>query len=172
MPRRTILVLAALATSGLLAACGSSSSGTSTAANSASATRTSNRATLGACLRKHGVAFPAAGTPPAGATPGGNGAPPSGFPGAGAGSSRVQAALKACRASLPPGPRAGGVSRQGIQTYVACVRQHGYSLPNPNLSGTGSVFPASIRSNPKFLAASRACQSLLGGPPGGAPAGA
>jgi hypothetical protein len=41
------------------------------------------------------------------------------------------------------------------------VRQHGYSLPNPNFSGHGPVFPASIRSNPKFESASRPCQRLL-----------
>jgi hypothetical protein len=41
------------------------------------------------------------------------------------------------------------------------VRQHGYNLPSPNLSGKGAVFPSTIRSNPAFQAASRACQSLL-----------
>jgi hypothetical protein len=42
------------------------------------------------------------------------------------------------------------------------VRQHGYpEMPNPNFSGKGSVFPANIRTNPKFQAASRSCQSIL-----------
>ena len=41
------------------------------------------------------------------------------------------------------------------------MRQHGYNLPNPNFSGKGSVFPSNIRTNPKFLAASKACQSIL-----------
>ncbi len=44
---------------------------------------------------------------------------------------------------------------------MTCVRQHGYNLPSPNFSGKGPVFPANIRSNAKFQAASRACQSLL-----------
>jgi hypothetical protein len=57
---------------------------------------------------------------------------------------------------------------------VACVRQHGFNMPNPNFSGKGSVFPPSIRSDPKFASASRACATLLrprtpsgGVPPGG-----
>ncbi len=48
-----------------------------------------------------------------------------------------------------------------MNAYVACVRQHGYNLPKPNFSGKGPVFPANIRSNPKFQTASKACQSLL-----------
>jgi hypothetical protein len=34
-------------------------------------------------------------------------------------------------------------------------------MPKPNFSGKGPVFPASIRTNPKFVAASKACASLL-----------
>jgi len=55
---------------------------------------------------------------------------------------------------------------------MTCVRQHGYSLPKPNFSGKGAVFPASVQSNPKFKSANRTCQSLLrpsgspGSPPG------
>jgi hypothetical protein len=59
---------------------------------------------------------------------------------------------------------------------VACVRRNGFALPNPNLSGNGPVFSSSQVSptNPKFLAASRPCASLLqfqpngGAPPSGA----
>jgi hypothetical protein len=54
------------------------------------------------------------------------------------------------------------LTHPAIQKYVACVRTHGYpSMPAPNFFGKGSVFPAKIRSDPKFQAASRACQSLL-----------
>jgi hypothetical protein len=41
------------------------------------------------------------------------------------------------------------------------VNSHGYKLPQPNFSGNGPVFPASIRSNRKFQAASQQCQTLL-----------
>ena len=181
---RGLILFALIAPTALLTACGSSAGSKSSSSASASATGTGNRAALVACLRKHGVNLPAgggassggapgAGTPPTGnggAPPAGGagGAPPSGFPGGGAGGSKFQAAFKACGAKFPSrGPGAGNFSRQNIQRYVTCVRQHGYHLPNPNFSGKGSVFPASVRSNSKFQSASRACQSLLrpaGGP--------
>lgn len=72
--------------------------------------------------------------------------------------------MKACGANFrfrAGGHFAGRISHQAIDKYVACVRQHGYNLPAPNFSGKGSIFPANIRSNPKFVAASRSCQSLL-----------
>lgn len=79
---------------------------------------------------------------------------------------KLQAAFQACGARSGFGAGGGGsrrrLSRTAITKYVACVRQHGYNLPNPNFSGTGPVFPANIRGNAKFQAASRACQSLLG----------
>jgi hypothetical protein len=127
---------------------------------------------------------PGSGGPPAGAPPSGSGAPPAdgsgappgagapaGFPGAGAGSSKFRAALKACGATFRAGGRSPGFGRQTIQKYVTCVRQHGYKLPNPNLSGTGPVFPSSIRTNAKFQAASKACQSLLAPTAGNASGG-
>jgi hypothetical protein len=45
--------------------------------------------------------------------------------------------------------------------YVACVRKHGYRLPNPNFSGHGAVFSQKIQTNPKFKTASKSCQNLL-----------
>jgi hypothetical protein len=44
-------------------------------------------------------------------------------------------------------------------------------MPAPNFSGKGAVFPANIRSNAKFQAASRACQNLLVPPRGGTTTG-
>ncbi len=177
--RRALLALAALATSALIGACGSSSSSStssSTAAASASSGSGTNRAALMACLRKHGITLPSGagapgggapggGAPPAGAPSGGSGAPasgspPSGVPG-GANGAKLQAAFKACGANFPARRNGAAVPRQTIQKYVTCVRQHGYQLPNPNFSGNGPVFPASIRSNAKFKTASRACQNLL-----------
>jgi hypothetical protein len=169
--RRGLLPLALLALCALLSACGSNSSSKTSSSASASAKTGGNRAALVACLRKHGVNLPASGGAPGGGAPGAGGgtppgasggAPPSGFPGGSAGGSKFRAAFKACGANFPAGrPGSGGFSRQNIQKYVTCVRQHGYQLPNPNFSGSGSVFPANVRSNAKFQAASRACQSLL-----------
>lgn len=177
---RTTLIVLSVAV--LVAACASSTSSSSTSA-AASGSSTASRPAIAACLRKHGINFPAgrrpdggtppsgtpgagSATPPAGAPPAG--APPSGFPGGAAGGSKFRAALKACGANLPAGRRPAQFSRQRIQKYVTCVHQHGYDLPNPNLSGNGPVFPSKIRSNAKFQAASKACQSLLAPPqPGG-----
>jgi hypothetical protein len=166
--RRVLLALAALATTGLIAACGSSSSNSSSKTTSSTSTASAgsgsgtNREALTACLRKHGITLPAgAGAP-------GGGAPPSAFPGAGAGGAKLQAAFKACGANFPARRSGAALQRQTVQKYVTCVRQHGYQLPNPNFSGNGPVFPANIRSNAKFQAASRACQNLLA--PTGAPA--
>lgn len=170
------LIAAAL----LLAACGSSSNKTSSTSASANAGTSAGRTALAACLRQHGVTLPArrgsaGGGPPAGAPGAGSGTPPaggpppgSGFPGGGAGSSKFQAALKACGAKFPAGGRRPGFSRQRIQKYVSCVRQHGYNLPSPNFSGNGPVFPANIRTNAKFQAASKACQNTLAPTQGGA----
>ena len=45
---------------------------------------------------------------------------------------------------------------------MACVRKHGFAaMPSPNFSGKGPVFPASIRTNKQFVAASKSCASLL-----------
>ena len=183
-PSRVLLALAALATSGLIAACGSSSSNSSSKTTSSTSTASAgngsgtNREALTACLRKHGITLPAgAGAPGGGAPPsappaGGSGAPaggspPSGFPGS-ANGAKLQAAFKACGANFPARRSGAALQRQTVQKYVTCVRQHGYQLPNPNFSGNGPVFPANIRSNTKFQAASRACQNLLA--PTGAPA--
>ncbi len=182
--RRVLLALAALATSGLIAACGSSSSNSSskttstTSAASAASGSGTNRAALTACLRKHGITLPAGtgapggGAPPSAPPAGGSGAPgggspPSGFPG-GANGVKLQAAFKACGANFPARRNSAALQRKTVQKYVTCVRQHGYQLPNPNFSGAGPVFPAKIRSNAKFQSASRACQNLLA--PTGAPA--
>jgi hypothetical protein len=174
--RTTIAPLALVA---IVAACGSSSTNTSSNSASAGARTSASRTSLAACLRQHGITLPAgrrpgAGRPPAGAPGGGSGSPPtggppsgSGFPGGGAAGSKLRAALKACGANFPAGGRRPGVSRQSIQRYVTCVRQHGYNLPNPNFSGNGPVFPSNIRSNAKFQSASEACQSLLAPAQGG-----
>jgi hypothetical protein len=189
---RPTLVALTIALVGLTAGCGSSSSNSNSASSSTSSSASTaagahtSRTALATCLRQHGINFPAAagpgaggapagaagtgsGSPPAGTQPSGSppaGGPPSGFPG-GANNSKFQAALRACGARLPRGRRPAAFSRHTIQKYVTCVRQHGYNLPNPNLSGHGGVFPSNIRSSAKFQAASKSCQGTLAAPPAG-----
>jgi hypothetical protein len=176
-PARAVLVVGVLAASVALAACGSSSNSSTTASASASSPpssasassgRTARRAALVACLKQHGVTLPnrpAGGAPPpaGGGTPGAGGGFPGGGGGFGGGNSKLATAFRACRSQLGFRGRPGGFrpSQATIQKFVACVRRHGYNLPNPNFSGHGSVCPANIRTNPKFQTASRACVSTL-----------
>ncbi|MFZ0376631.1 MAG: hypothetical protein WAL38_02280 [Solirubrobacteraceae bacterium] len=157
----------------------SSTSTTTSAATGAPGGTSASRTALVACLKSHGVTLPnrPAGAPPAGGTgtgtgtTGAGGPPGGGFFGGGSGSGgrrfannpKLQAAFKACGANFGfrRGSFAGRISHTTITKYVDCVRQHGYNLPNPNFSGKGSVFPSNIRTNPKFVAASKACQSIL-----------
>lgn len=160
--RRVLLVLGALVAGLAIAACGSSNSSTTTSAAAGSTTSTNpaaRRAALLACLRQHGVNIPnrPAGAPPPGGFRGGGGF----FRGA-ASNPKMRAAFQACGANFRF--RGGGfrLSHTRINNYVACIRKNGYpQMPNPNFSGKGPVFPASVRSNQKFQAASRACQSVL-----------
>jgi hypothetical protein len=174
----------------------SSSSGTTTSSTTASAAaggagggaNATRRAALTACLKQHGVTLPAR-PPGAGGGPPGSGAPGGGtgtgttgtgttprrrgfFGGGGlANNPKLRAAFQACGAKFGFGGGARGfrgrLSRTAITKYVTCVRQHGYNLPTPNLSGKGPAFPSNIQSNSKFQTASRACQSLLVPPRGG-----
>jgi hypothetical protein len=160
----------------------SSSSTTTSAASGAPGGTSARRTALVACLKSHGVTLPSrpAGAPPGGGTgtgttgtgtTGTGGPPGGGFFGGGAGGGgrrfannpKLLAAFKACGANFGfrRGNFAGRISHTTITKYVDCVRQHGYNLPNPNFSGKGSVFPSNIRTNPKFVAASKACQSIL-----------
>ena len=169
----------------LLSACGSSSSSSSSTA--ASASGSSRRTALAACLKQHGVSFPARRGGPYGGPPGAGpgagapgGAPPPGgapsqrrppaggfFFGGGPRSTKFRAALKACGANFPAGQRRRPrFTKTTLTKFVACVRQHGYNLPTPNTSGTGPVFPSGIQTKPKFITASRACASLLRPPSG------
>jgi hypothetical protein len=173
-----------------IAACGSSSSASTTraasAATSASAGTPAVRSKFSACLKSHGVNLPAR---PAGArrrAPGSAGGYGGGFGGGGGffggggGPGRtvnpkLRAAIQACGGGQGFRGRRLALSHAAVQRFVACVKQHGYSLPAPNFSGTGPVFPRSIESKAAFRTASRACASVLrptGTPgPGGAGGG-
>jgi hypothetical protein len=182
-PRRAVIALAVLATGCAVAACGSSSAATTkTTASSGSTTSSAggvNRTAFRTCLQQHGVTLPkrkpGSGPPGSGAT--GSGGPPAGggfFGGGGGGGGgqfanpKFRAAIQACGGFRGRfrGGGAGGfrgrISHTAINNFVACVRKHGYpQMPSPNFSGKGGVFPSSIRTNSKFVAASRACASVL-----------
>lgn len=159
-----------------LCACGGGSS--SSASNNSSST-TANAGPGGlqltadqrSCVEGKDVTIP---------SPGAGGQPPSGGPPAAGANGQdfqnLQQALKDCGVSLPNGPQGGGnfdpsAVREQISQYVACVRQNGYDLPNPNTSGNGPVFDSSKvnQNDPKFKAASAKCQNLLPSTPQGAP---
>lgn len=89
-----------------------------------------------------------------------------------AGSTKDQAAFSACRKDLPQGgrfrgdpggqPTGGGrFSPVALAKFSACVKRHGYTLPKPDTSGNGPVFPRSIESNATFQKAARACSADL-----------
>ena len=175
-PRQAGLALAVLAASCAIAACGSSSAATTKTTASASNSSSTSRTALRTCLQKHGVTLPkrpAGGGPPVGGAPGG-GPPPGagggGFFGGGGGGGqfsnpKFRAAIQACGGgNFRGGARRfrGRISHTAINNYVACVRKHGYpQMPSANFSGKGPVFPSSIRTNPKFQSASKACASTL-----------
>jgi hypothetical protein len=97
----------------------------------------------------------------------------------GASSSKYAKAIAACGGfgggSFGGGGGGGGFARPGgggfsasssadrtdVTNFVACVRKNGFDLPNPNFSSKSGVFPRADETNPKFLAASVKCQSLL-----------
>jgi hypothetical protein len=181
------LVLALGLVSAVLSACGSSSSTTSstttTTASTAAGTNAARRAALRTCLAKHGVTLPSR-PPGAGNNRPRNGTPPAGgglFFGGGGGANgnrfannpKLAAAFRACGGqAFRGGQRRFQLSHTAITKFVACVRKHGFAaMPSPNFSGKGPVFPASIRTNKKFVAASRACANLLVAPGAPPPAG-
>ena len=88
---------------------------------------------------------------------------------------KLRAAFQACGGGQFPARRFS-LNHAAVTKFVACVKAHGYTLPAPNFSGKGGIFPRNIESNKKFQTASQACASDLrpaGAPggPGGAPPG-
>jgi hypothetical protein len=138
-----------------------------------------------ACLKEKGVESPelkgGGGGPPSGdeAPEGGmpeGGEPPAGgeMPGGGEGSEEMQKAFEECGVETPElngGP--GGVGAPGmnptafekqVKEYVACVRENGYELAEPDFSGEGPVFAKEESESAAFEKASARCRSVLGGP--------
>lgn len=182
-----------------VAACGSSSgssasstasgSGAAAAAGSSTAGAAVNRSKFAACLKAHGVTLPArppgarqrpagGGAPNGNARPGSGGAPGFFFGGGGGGAGRgrfannpkFRAAFQACGGARNFPRRRATLSHAAVTKFTACVKQHGFTLPAPNFSGKGAIFPASISRNKKFQAAARPCIADLrpAGGPGGA----
>jgi hypothetical protein len=94
--------------------------------------------------------------PPGGGPPGGN-------------DSDFRAALDECgidpsqRPGRSGGPGGGAPMGESIEDFVACVRENGYDLPDPNTSGDGPVFdPEQVdQDDPAFQEASRQCRHEL-----------
>jgi hypothetical protein len=175
--RMVALAGVVLAAACLIAACGASTTtSTSASASSSSSGRGFNRTAFVACLKQHGITLPSR-PPGTGGGPGGGGAPGGGgglfgggarggrFSGGGARNPKLAAAFRACGGGAFRGRHAGAgrfrLSHTAVTNFVVCVRKHGYDMPPPNFSGKGPVFPSSIRTNPKFQTAARACQQLL-----------
>jgi hypothetical protein len=114
--------------------------------------------------------MPGGGEPPQG----GEGGPPAGGFG-GEGSEEMTKAFEECGVEMPgfkggPGRGSGAPNtnstafRRQVKEYVACVRENGYELAEPNFSGEGPVFAQEESESAAFKKASAQCQSLLGAP--------
>ena len=170
----------------LLAGCGGSGGGSGTTTAGTSATGRSGGPggfelsdETRACLKEQGVELPepgqgapsGSGGPPEGGPP--EGGSPAGGPPGGSGKSaeKMQEAFEECGAEPPQGKPAGAPMssagfRKSIREYAACMRENGYALPEPDLSGEGPVFRESEvdRESPKFKKADAKCHAALGGP--------
>ena len=122
--------------------------------------------------------MPEGGEPPAGAEGGEKpeGGPPAGGFG-GEGNEEMQKAFEECGVESPEfkgGPDGEGgqpnvnsaAFKKQVKEYVACVKENGYELGEPNFSGEGPVFEKSESESAAFKKASASCQGLLEGPQG------
>jgi hypothetical protein len=147
------------------------------------------------CLKEKGVELPefksgeGPGTfqkgeaPEGGQVPEGGEIPEGGPPAGGFGGERREEMTKAfeeCGVEMPEfkgGP--GGATAEGarpnvnsaafqkqVKEYVACVRENGYELAEPDFSGEGPIFDKTESESAAFKKASEQCQSLIGGPQG------
>lgn len=89
---------------------------------------------------------------------------------------KLTAAMKKCGGQMGAGRAEGNgggrgqrpdvndaAYRKSITAYVACVRKHGFALPDPNFSGNGPIFDAKKvdQQDATFKKASKACQTEL-----------
>ncbi|MGH6910584.1 MAG: hypothetical protein ACREEG_10380, partial [Phenylobacterium sp.] len=94
----------------------------------------------------------------------------------------MQKAFEECGVETPefkgaPGGEGGAPNvnsaafKKQVKEYVACVRENGYEIAEPDFSGEGPVFEKSESESAAFKRASAKCQSLLGGPSGSSASG-
>jgi hypothetical protein len=137
-----------------------------------------------ACLKEKGVELPGfkggEGAPPSSSEKpeGGEmpkrseGGPPGGF--GVEGSEEMKKAFEECGVEPPEfkgGPAGAGgkpntnsaAFKKQVNEYVACVRENGYELAEPNFSGEGPIFEKAESESAEFKKASAQCQELLGG---------
>jgi len=123
------------------------------------------------CLKEKGVELPEFKGGEGGAPPQGGAPPGGGFQG-------NAKAFEECGVELPefkggPGGKGGppnmnsAAFKKQVKGYVACVRENGYELPEPNFSGEGPIFKKSESESAAFRKASEQCQGLFGRPRGG-----
>jgi hypothetical protein len=193
MKRISIAALALIVGSLVLVGCGGSGGGSSTATSTTSTTASSGEGKGGmfniseeakACLKEKGVELPGfkggeGGPPSSGEKPEGGelpergeGGPPGGF--GGEGSEEMKKAFEECGVERPefkggaggkPSTNSAAFKKQ-VNEYVACVRENGYELGEPNFSGEGPIFEKAESESAEFKKASAQCQELLGGPQG------
>jgi len=191
MKRRwsSLLLLAALGALAL-AGCGGGSSSSGTESTTVSSAKEGKAGMFEiseegrACLKEKGVELPefkSGAGPPGGGAQGGRPEPgqmPEGGPAArvgGAGSEKMTKAFEECGVEAPQfkaGPAGGGgrpdvnsaAFRKQVKEYVACVRENGYELAEPDFSGEGPIFEKAESESAAFKKASEKCQDLLGAP--------
>jgi hypothetical protein len=173
------LILGALVLAGCGGSSGASSTETSTTASASSGSESSGTEGKAGgmfniseeakkCLKEKGVELPG--------FKGGEGGPPAGGFG-GEGNGEMTKAFEECGVELPEfkggAGGAGGAPKvnsaafkKQVKEYVACVKENGYELAEPNFSGEGPVFEKAESESAAFKKASAGCQSLLGGPQG------
>jgi hypothetical protein len=190
----TLLLIAALGALVLAGCGGGSSSSTAESTTTASSSTNGKPGMVElskeakACLEEKGVELPqfkSGEAPPAGGgepPEGGEmpeGGPPSGegMPG-GEGGEKMEEqkeAFEECGVEMPEfkGGRgmAGGkpnvnsaAFKKQVKEYVACVRENGFELAEPDFSGEGPIFEKAESESAAFKKASAQCQELLGGP--------
>jgi hypothetical protein len=189
--KRVLIAALALAVAALvLVGCGGSSGGSSSEASTTASSSGSEGPTAEgkggpggrfeiseeakACLKEKGVEMPefkgGEGGPPSG------GEKPEGGPPGGGKFGENKKAFEECGVEFGGGFKGGpgggkpntnsAAFKKQVQEYVACVRENGYELAEPNFSGEGPIFEKAESENAEFKKASAQCQELLGGPAG------
>jgi len=104
-----------------------------------------------------------------------------GGPPQGGGFSENSKAFEECGVEMPElkgGPGGEGAPnmnsaafKKQVNEYVACVRENGYELADPNFSGEGPIFEKSESESSAFKDASKGCEDLLKGGESGSESG-